>query len=256
MYRFHSDMATSCDTYAICERETHPDELEKWINLEREILDLLSEIQTDTDYVESELKDIVYGTRTKFNSGPKELHIVLNTIIVHGIANYSSFSNYIRIISSWFIVDECFGEEISRILCLLEVQYVGGIGECAVAVTYQNARNFGSVVGDLVVESRYCWQESCNTLELCLIGFVSKWSSSNQIHWEEQGIALSSLLANCIQDLRDRFPRVLEECFRNVGRLVDNNVIPNSVKVHHMSVIHRHNPGLLLPLSGHLGSPE
>ena len=67
-------MATSA-TYTICDRETHPNDLEKRKHLERKILHLLSEIRTDTDYVESELKDIVYGTRMNFNSGPKELQI-------------------------------------------------------------------------------------------------------------------------------------------------------------------------------------
>ena len=139
---------------------------------------------------------------------------------------------------------------------MLEVEYVGGIGECTDSVTYINSRNFGSLVGDIVVESRYCRQESCNTLELCLIGFVSKWSSINQIHWEEQGIALNSLFGNCIQDLRDRFPRVLEDCFRNVRHLIENNILLNSLKVHYLSVIQTHHPGVLLTLSRHSASQQ
>ena len=85
--------------------------------LQEDIKRLIVLVETDIDYVEGNLKDLVYPDRSEFRNveGPKEINILFNTIFVKAIENYKSFSKYAFEIVSWFTGDETFGDKVTKV---------------------------------------------------------------------------------------------------------------------------------------------
>ena len=111
LYHLRPSVPTS-DEYAL-----------KRTGLEYEILELLKDIRSDINFTESQLKDIVYDGR-QLRGGPAELHVVLYTLCVYSIQNYDIFKNYFFEIAGWFSYDPEYSLELTRVLRLLEVQYL------------------------------------------------------------------------------------------------------------------------------------
>ena len=224
LYHLRPSVPTS-DEYAL-----------KCTGLEYEILELLKDIRSDINFMESQLKDIVYDGR-QLCGGPAELHVVLYTLCVYSIQNYDIFKNYFFEIAGWFSYDPEYSLELTCVLRLLEVQYVGDVGLGPGTQSQKLVQAFGSIVGQLYYESAYWARDAKETIDLCTIGFISKWMSPNQPHWVQQGDALKNFLSVAKAELHERVPDHLDHVYRNVSKLVVSNDVPQIVKELYLPIL-------------------
>ena len=207
--------------------------------LQEDIKHLIVLVETDIDYVEGNLKDLVYPDRSEFQNveGPKEINILLNTIFVKAIENYKSFSKYAFEIVSWFMGDKTFGDEVTKVLRDLEVEYVGDVGVSQGSLVIDYVKGFGLVAGDLFAESTVWSQQSRERMDLCAVSFLTKWMSTNQPHWEEQAVAVSNFFSAAEHYVKERIPSQISESYRHITRIVLSNNILKPVKSLYLTVL-------------------
>ena len=188
--------------------------------LQHNILRLLDGVaddldQTNLNYTRNVLTNLVYNSTALPKEGPSDYHIFLYTLFVYTVENCNTFRRYLFVILSWFHRDEVFSEETSRAIRLLEVKYIGGVGSGHGSLSEKSVSAFASIIGDIFVDSISWPGEVKDRIELCVIGILSKWSSSNQPHWPQQANVLDAFFGGCLPQLQTNLPVPLGDSLRN-----------------------------------------
>ena len=76
-------------------------------------------------------------------------------------------------------------------------------------------------------------------MELCLHGFITKWTSFNQPHWPQQSIPLAAFLSIAKVHLLDSTPKLHDDCFCNIEWLVLSSDVLRDVKVANLDILQR-----------------
>ena len=173
------------------------DECLQFQNLIVHILEILLTDKESTSLDVFVLSDVVYNETDMSGPGPNKLQIFLRTLLSYAVENYNSMHKYFSAIVSLFTHDTAYICEVCCTLHCLEEHYIdiNGTGNGSNSKTFVVA--FGSIVAEMFLASIPLPPESKETIELCAVGFVSKWSSGNQQHWVQQGLALEKLIIMC-----------------------------------------------------------
>ena len=183
------------------------DECLQFQNIIVRILEILPTDKESTSLDVSVLSDVVNETDNETDRpGPNQLQIFVRTLLSYAIKNYNSMHKYFSAIVSLFTHDPAFICEVCRTLCCLEEHYIdiNGTGNGSNSETFVVA--FSSIVAEMFLASIPLPPESKETIELCAVRFMSKWSSGNQHHWVQQGLALEKLLIMCRSELHEQLP--------------------------------------------------
>ena len=175
-------------------------------NLIVRILEILPTEKKFTSLDVSVLSKVVYNETDMSRPGPNKLQIFVTTLFSYAVENYDSMHKYFSAILSLFTDDPAFICELCRTLRRLEELYIhiNGTGNGSNSETFEVA--FGSIVAEMFMASIPLPPESKETIELCAVGFMSKWSSGNQRHSVQQGLALEKFLSMCIGELHEHIP--------------------------------------------------
>ena len=133
--------------------------------------------------------------------------------------------------------DETFGDEVTKVLRDLEVEYVGDVGVSQGSLVIDYVKGFGLVAGDLFAESTVWSQQSRERMDLCAVGFLSKWMSTNQPHWEQQAVAVSNFFSAAEHYVKERIPSQISESYKHITRIVLSHNIPKPVKSLYLTVL-------------------
>ena len=209
---------------------TEGDERLQFQNLIVRILEILPTEKKSTSLDVSVLSNVVYNETDMSGPGPNKLQIFVTTLLSYAVENYDSMHKYFSAIVSLFTHDPAFICELCRTLCRLEELYidVNGTGNGSNSETFVVA--FGSIVGEMFMASIPLPPESKETIELCAVGFMSKWSSGNQRHSVQQGLALEKLLIMCMGELHEHIPIHLNDLMRSIESIVLSSSVPKEVK--------------------------
>ena len=189
-------------------------------NLIVRILEILPTDRESTSLDVSVLSDVVYNETDMSGPGPNKLQIFVRTLLSYAVENYNSMHKYFSAIVSLFTHDPAFICEVCRTLCCLEEHYIdiNGTGNGSNSETFVVA--FGSIVAEMFLASIPLPPESKETIELCAVGFMSKWSSGNQHHLVQQRLALEKLLIMCRSELPEHLPMHLNDLMRSIESIV------------------------------------
>ena len=212
------------------------------LELETNIIRILQNLSIDgyLDGAESDLGDAVYPDKTKFTEGynPKELNIFLKTLLVYSIQNYEQFKKYTFDLMAWFCGGDTYGTELSRVLRELETEYIGDLDHgLSVSWADKFVSAFGEICGQILIESQVLQAESREMVELCIIGFVKKWSTCNQKHWSEEATALGKFVIIGHRELANRLPNVADDMFRNIESIVLRDSVPKNLKAMYLRIM-------------------
>ena len=197
--------------------------------IEDEVTHLLESIQQDIDSIKTKFQHLV--------KQPQDLHILLSALVSHTIDDYHKYRVYFFDFTSPFITHDTFPVELSQIIRVLEVRYIGEIGESTGVSVIEYVKSFGKIVGDIFVQSRSWSNEAKEVIDLCLIGLLKKWTSINQEHWYQQPIALGELLNICHSHLSEFLPGVIHESLRGITNIVLSSTISKDVKQLYLTIL-------------------
>ena len=210
--------------------QTEGDERLQFQNLILRILKILPTEKKSTSLDVSVLSKVVYNETDMSGPGPNKLQIFVTTLLSYAVENYDSMHKYFSAILSLFTDDPAFICELCRTLRRLEELHIhiNGTGKGSNSKTFEVA--FGSIVAEMFMASIPLPPESKETIELCAVGFMSKWSSENQRHSVQQGLALEKFLSMCIGELHEHIPIHLNDLMRSIKSIVLSSSIPKEVK--------------------------
>ena len=117
------------------------------------------------------------------------------------------------------------------------MEYVGDVGVSQGSLVIDYVKGFGSVAGDLFAELTVWSQQSRERMDLCAVGFLTKWTSTNQPHWEEQAVAVSNFFSAAEHYVEERIPSQISESYKHITRIVLSNNIPKPVKSLYLTVL-------------------
>ena len=210
---------------------------EKFTELIIHILDQVANHEASLEYTCSVLEDLVRSPTRLSGPGANEMELFVNTLLSYCVHNFNTFKPYFRKLTVFFGNDSEYRCQVVRMLRVLEEKFVGLLGYRSGSELERFIPAFGSVIGEMFLCGMTWPEESKEEMKLCVIGFFSKWSSTNQNHWAQQGVVLDSFLSVSVSELVKNMPTQMKDLFRNITELVLSNTFPVPVKEVYLQVL-------------------